>query len=611
MNMFILGTASNKIILQAIEQTVNAPPHRNRNEEKDTPILLLKKGREIDLSLCSQQFKIMYFDANTLDKKRLATFKNDLANREVLVVQNSVQFYDYLSIYLGALKYGKKTRAFLPNQSQITITRQLCLKTALIHRLNRFKLFLLKTICHTISFLPLTPLMRKKIMAAFLLLSWNTISKERKKTLQETIFTKLEPLKDIRNKRHPVKSNPQTIKRFLLFSFDGIGNSINRFPLAQTLNQLFPHSSTTVIVDRNRNTADIWANNPHIHSLIKINRSKPSLPAIIKAMFFNKKIDAAFIPYSSGYPYAYLFPFISRCPQIVIHDISRDPLSRFFVTRTFTYNSTIHEVENNLHLLKEFRPQSFSAPLEKSIQSIQTRLEVKEEDSHRAQQYLEDQGIPQQFLVGFHAGSLPGWTFKRWSPHRFARLGQQLNRFYGATILLFGGNAEKEDNQIIKKNTGSYCFDLCGKLTLSQTTALMARCSFFVSGDSGLMHMANALRVPQVALFGPTNLTKNRPYNRTNNVSIIQAETPCVPCQDGNGDFNKTCADNACMKSIQVENVFKTIRPLLSTTKTSSSTMGEPPQSIAAHPKPCNTGVQGEPPLGAPRVGAAGGTNHE
>jgi heptosyltransferase-2 len=99
--------------------------------------------------------------------------------------------------------------------------------------------------------------------------------------------------------------------------------------------------------------------------------------------------------------------------------------------------------------------------------------------------------------------------------------------------------------------------NLIGKTTVAEVLALIGQCSLFLSNDSGLMHVAAALNIPQVALFGSTDPQKTAPLN-DGAVVIHPSQVSCTPC------FKSECpADLECMKAITVEEVAVAAENLL------------------------------------------------
>ena len=152
--------------------------------------------------------------------------------------------------------------------------------------------------------------------------------------------------------------------------------------------------------------------------------------------------------------------------------------------------------------------------------------------------------------IGIHSGSFGGvWDKKKW-PY-FPELVEELLRM-GRLVWNFG--TEDERLGIEHKRY----FEFAGRFALDDTLKMMASCSYFIANDSGLMHAADALNIPLIALFGPTLITKNRPVNE--NSHVLAGNLACQPCQY-TPDFSK-CGSNDCLKLITVDNVIDYMRKL-------------------------------------------------
>ena len=90
----------------------------------------------------------------------------------------------------------------------------------------------------------------------------------------------------------------------------------------------------------------------------------------------------------------------------------------------------------------------------------------------------------------------------------------------------------------------------CGKTNLGEAMGVISQCHFFVTNDSGLMHIAAALGIPTLAIFGSTDVVTTRPKGpRTR---IVRRKVECAPC------LQKECpTDHRCMLSIEPETVWR------------------------------------------------------
>ena len=102
------------------------------------------------------------------------------------------------------------------------------------------------------------------------------------------------------------------------------------------------------------------------------------------------------------------------------------------------------------------------------------------------------------------------------------------------------------------------CVTAYNNLPIRETVALINQCPLFVSNDSGLMHLAAALRKKQIAIFTATNPGKSAPYYNPNS-SVITPPIKCFPCQ-GNETVWENCHDWRCREAISVDAVYRLIK---------------------------------------------------
>ncbi len=171
-------------------------------------------------------------------------------------------------------------------------------------------------------------------------------------------------------------------------------------------------------------------------------------------------------------------------------------------------------------------------------------------------------------VVGINPGASYG-SAKRWLPERFAEVIISVISDLGGKIILFGGPDELEIadeiitaiNRIKIRNkiqsTGSSIMVMAGKTDLLELASLIAECDVFLSNDSGPMHMASALCVPVVAIFGSTDSTATGPYG--NCTRVISKNLNCSPC------IKRECPEGnlECMTAVSSEEVFEAVRDIL------------------------------------------------
>ncbi|MGQ0767305.1 MAG: glycosyltransferase family 9 protein [Gemmatimonadota bacterium] len=165
-------------------------------------------------------------------------------------------------------------------------------------------------------------------------------------------------------------------------------------------------------------------------------------------------------------------------------------------------------------------------------------------------------GIPSMIAIA------PGarWATKRWPVERFVGLARVLIERFGVRVVAVGDEGDRQPGAELAGRVGSGVLDATGRLSLEGTAALIGRCRMFVGNDSGLMHMAAALSVPVVALFGPTVRDFGfGPWSAQSRV--VETSLACRPCST-HGTNYCPLGHHRCMRDLSVDVVEKAVAEL-------------------------------------------------
>jgi heptosyltransferase-2 len=197
-----------------------------------------------------------------------------------------------------------------------------------------------------------------------------------------------------------------------------------------------------------------------------------------------------------------------------------------------------------------------SLPQESFIQ-----LHVPKHNRQRAAELLLSSGAkPGGFRIAIGAGASYG-SAKCWPPDRFAELANHLQAQSGAEVILFGTANEAAVSSAIIAGMRQPPIDLTGKTAIEDLPALLSQCHLFIGNDSGAMHVAAAVGLPVVAVFGPTDPFGTAPV--TPRCSIVQDKPYCSPC------FLRRCpTDHRCMTRITPDAVEAAARHWISSIST-------------------------------------------
>lgn len=170
------------------------------------------------------------------------------------------------------------------------------------------------------------------------------------------------------------------------------------------------------------------------------------------------------------------------------------------------------------------------------------------EDGAFVSAFLADGPPP---LVCINQGG--GWYTKRWGREKFASLADRLVEEYGVRIVLAWGPGERGEVEELRGMMKREAI-IPPATTLSQLGAMLARCALMITNDSGPMHIAAAVGVPVLGIYGPTNPALQGPYG-SSHVVVRKESLDCLGC-----NFLECPIGHPCMRELDVHAVMAAVR---------------------------------------------------
>jgi heptosyltransferase-2 len=188
--------------------------------------------------------------------------------------------------------------------------------------------------------------------------------------------------------------------------------------------------------------------------------------------------------------------------------------------------------------------------------ALPIRVGIQDSDTAAAEEMLRTAGIPEhETVVGINPGAFYG-AAKRWFPDRYAAVADALAKRYDARIIIFGSSNDVRVAEEVTAKMASRPVVLTGRTTLGELMALIKKCRLLITNDSGPMHLAAALDVPQLAIFGSTSEIATGPLSTR--AVVIKHPVDCNPC------FLRECTtDFRCMKGVSVERVLEEAQKIM------------------------------------------------
>lgn len=310
------------------------------------------------------------------------------------------------------------------------------------------------------------------------------------------------------------------MRSVLVISVSGIGNTILQLPLIKRLaaepglrvDVLLGTGAAATVVDQEPGIRRVWV-------LPGTSGAKFQLVRDLRA----ERYDDSVCCFPSNRLEFNVLPVVIGARRRVAHryNLAQFRTLSFLATDTVPADPTLHDVEQNLALLRPFGLVQGDDPADISI-----RTEPSAERA--ATSYLEALNWSGVVPIGVHAGCKHSERYRRWPAQNFVSLIDRLNE-EGERCLLFAGPDELQDvTQIYERLKCPQDNQLVQGLRLPEVSALIGQCRSFLSTDSGLGHIARAMGVPCLAIFGPAQPKRTGPYGAAGHTVSLQLE--CSPC---------------------------------------------------------------------------------
>lgn len=330
------------------------------------------------------------------------------------------------------------------------------------------------------------------------------------------------------------------IRRILIRSVNWIGDAVMTTPAISVIREHFPQAEITILA--NEMVSQLFLHHPGIDRIITFHRTgkhhgvagRLRLAAELRkhhydlAIILPNSFDSAVVPWLAGIPRR-----IGKCS-----DGRTLLLSGRYQAQKI---QPCHEVEYYLNLMRYFGITG---------SCTQPHLCITPDEECRTTALLADHGIQShEFVIGINPGASYG-SAKRWYPDRFATVARRLADEWSAKVVIFGGPGETDIATDIENRLEGTAVNLAGKTSVRELMALIRRCNFFITNDSGPMHIAAACDVPLVAIFGSTDHTGTSPYNR--NAVVVRKDVDCAPCK-----LRECPTDHRCMTEVTEDDVVQ------------------------------------------------------
>jgi ADP-heptose:LPS heptosyltransferase len=316
-----------------------------------------------------------------------------------------------------------------------------------------------------------------------------------------------------------------------------IGDVLLSTVVTPNLREAFPSSRITFLTEAP--AADIIRDNPHIDEAIIFRPGKDSFLTLLSRLY-RAKFDLVFDLFCNP-----------RSAQMTAATRAAFRVGYPFRGRAWAYNirvetraDSVHNTQFNLDPLRFLDIPIFSETLVFPLPDERRRRMRDVADSFR-----QSAGP----LIALNSSGT--WSTKRWPLDNFASLADKLVSSLQADIVLLWGPGEKDDvKYIVSRMTQSA--HIAPDTSIGELGALLASCDFMISNDSGPMHIAAAVDVPTLGIFGPTRPELQGPWNQKS-AWVRLEELECLGC-----NLTSCEIQNICMRDLPVDTVLQAFHSL-------------------------------------------------
>ena len=337
--------------------------------------------------------------------------------------------------------------------------------------------------------------------------------------------------------------NWDLVERVLLVRLRSIGDSVLSTPTVSILKTEFPRIQIDIVLEDW--VAPLFRSHPQIDDVLISPRSSLGRLALVRDLR-KRKYDVAFnlhggttagfLTAFSGakfrvglktYQYPFLYNVLGRSPDAILD------------------RPDLHSVEQQAAMLFDAAVPMTNIP--------PTSLFVDQESREEVDATLERLGVSDSPFALIHP--LAAYPSKRWSTKKFTAVIDQLAREGIASVVLVTPDERELGVKTIDKTEAVLVDDL----SLMTIPALAERARIFIGNDSGIAHIAAAMQIPVVTVFGSSNPIHWKPWTDAPN-KIVENSFDCQPCP---GDRCRVFGNPRCIEELPLNKVLEAVSGVL------------------------------------------------
>lgn len=340
----------------------------------------------------------------------------------------------------------------------------------------------------------------------------------------------------------PRKYGSGESRKILVIRPGGIGDAVLLYPALAALRNHYRDYTIDVLAEK-RNSG-VFAGCPYIDNLLLYDRDpRVTLLGVIRGGY-DIVIDT-----EQWHRMTSALTYMTRAPERV--GFATNERAELY-SRRVRYSHDDYEAVSFLNLVSALTGEKYEFDETKPFLPIATGL------NGGLSAALSDFKAGKRAVLGIFTGATV--PERRWGVNKFAALAGELSREDIGIVLLGGGQEKRDAEAFSRTREDGFVLDLIGKTPLRETASVISGLDLFISGDTGLMHIAYGAGTPTVSLFGAGIQEKWAP--RGDDHIVINRNVPCSPCTKFG--YTPSCPYGVrCLAEIGVEEVKESALDLL------------------------------------------------
>ena len=327
------------------------------------------------------------------------------------------------------------------------------------------------------------------------------------------------------------------IKNVLCIKPRGIGDIVLSTIILDSLIDYFPGIKIDYLTEQF--AVQVLEHNPVINKVLAMR--KKEFPLFVANRIRKEKYDMVLDLWSNP-----------RSAQITFLSGIRYRVGYKYRGRSYAYNVLVNSESNEQHAAED--NLKFLEAIGVPVVSKKIHYYVSEDDAEWAGDFIKKSLNRNTHIIGLIPAG--GWDSKRCEPAKWIEICKAINENLKVKFLILWGPGDEADAQKIILGIEESAI-MIPETTVGKLSGLINECDLVIANDSGPMHIAAALRIPTLGIFGPTNPSAHRPYSN-NSDYIIKDDLHCIICNKLICPFN-----HECMLELSTDEVLLKVLKLL------------------------------------------------